>query len=302
MNSATTNPRLNEIISYGLWMRKEGYRESTCYFSVRTLKRLDRKANVLEPEAVKRFLANSNWTDGGKQRITEDLDRFYRFKGVSWEQPRYEAVDILPHIPREADVNELISGLSGPVGTFSLLLKETGCRPCEGWAAEWTHTDMGRNTIVIRAGKKSRSRELRISNQLVGRLNQLPKISKYVFHDGSKDAIKGLKDFTRKFQKERKRITTKCANPKLQLISLRTLRHYKGTMEYHRTRDIVYVQKLLGHRSIQNTLRYVRLVNFPDDEFTSMVATDQKQITQLIEAGYEFVLQKDGLAYFRKRK
>jgi integrase len=284
-------------------MRKEGYRESTCYFSVRTLKRLDRKVNLLEPGAVKRFLANSAWSEGGKERVAEDLDRFYKFKGIQWERPRYEAVDILPYIPKEADINELISGLSGPVGTFCLLLKETGCRPCEGWAAEWTHIDMERNAIVIRAGKKSRSRELRISNVLVGRLNQLPKGGKYVFHDGKKPPIDGLKDFTRTFQKERKRISVKCANANLQLISLRTLRHYKGTMEYHRTRDIVHVQRLLGHRSIQNTLRYVRLVNFPDeDEFTSKVATSQKEITELIEAGFDFVLQKDRLAYFRKRK
>lgn len=66
--------------------------------------------------------------------MAQDLDRFYRFKGIQWERPRYEAVDILPHIPKEADVNELNSGLSSPVGTFCLLLKETGCRPCEGWA------------------------------------------------------------------------------------------------------------------------------------------------------------------------
>ena len=115
-------------------MRKEGYRESTCYFSVGTLKRLDRKVNCLEPESVKRFLANSNWSEGGKERVAEDLGRFYKFKGIQWERPRYEAVDTLPYIPKEANINELISDLSATVGTFCLLLKETGCRPCEGWA------------------------------------------------------------------------------------------------------------------------------------------------------------------------
>ena len=248
---------------------------------------MDRKVNLVEPELVKRFLANSAWSEGGKERVAEDLDRFYKFKGIQWQRPRYEAVDTLPYIPKEADVSELISGLSSPVGTFCLLLKETGCRPCEGWAAEWTHIDMDRNAIVIRAGKKSRSRELRISNTLVGRLNQLSKNGKYVFHDGSKEPIKGLKDFTRSFQKQRKRVCVKCANPKLRLISLRTLRHYKGTIEYHRTRDIVHVQRLLGHRSIQNTLRYVRLVNFPDeDEFVSRVAKTVKEACELVEAGF----------------
>jgi len=283
-------------------MRKEGYRESTCYFFVRTLKRLDRKFNILEPEAVKRFLAGSNWSEGGKERVAEDLDRFYKFEGIQWKRPRYEAVDILPYIPKEAEINELISGLSGPVGTFCLLLKETGCRPCEGWASEWTHVDVDRNTIVIRAGKKSRSRELRLSNQLVGRLNQLPKKTKHVFHDGTKDPIKGLKGFTPRFQKERKRIAVKCADPKLQLISLRTFRHYKGTMEYHRTRDIVHVQQLLGHRSIQNTLRYVRLVNFPEDDYVCKVAKTVKEASDLVETGFDYVCDVDGYKVFRKRK
>jgi hypothetical protein len=131
-------------------MRKEGYRESTCYFTVRTLKRLDRKVNVLEPEAAKRFLANSNWSESGKEHVAEDLDRFYRFKGITWQRPRYEAVDVLPHIPKESEVNELVSGLSALVGTFCLLLKETGCRPCEGWMTEWKGRATARMIVSIK--------------------------------------------------------------------------------------------------------------------------------------------------------
>jgi hypothetical protein len=33
-----------------------------------------------------------------------------------------------------------------------------------------------------------------------------------------------------------------------------------------------------------------------------VIGSDQKEISELIEAGYEFVLQKDNLAYFRRRK
>jgi hypothetical protein len=39
-----------------------------------------------------------------------------------------------------------------------------------------------------------------------------------------------------------------------------------------------------------------------NDEYTSRVGSNQKQKTELTESRYEFVLQKDGLAYFRKRK
>jgi len=73
-------------------------------------------------------------------------------------------------------------------------------------------------------------------------------------------------------------------------------------MECHKTKDILHVMQLLGHKNIRNILVYTHLVNWEPDEFVSKVASNQKEVTELIEAGFEFVLQKEGLAYFRKRK
>jgi integrase len=284
-------------------MKSEGYRNSTCYFTVRTLKRLDRRCNILEPESVKRFLANSAWTEGGKERITEDMDRFYRYKKIVWKRPRYEKVDLLPHIPTEAEVNAVVVGVpSKTIGTFCMLLTQTGCRPGEAWQSEWTHIDFERITIVIKAEKGSRSRELKISDNLIARLNMLPKDRKFVFHDGSKEPIHGLKDFTRLYQRQRKCLSVRLANSRLQLVSFRSLRHYKGSMEYHRTKDIVYVQKILGHRSIMNTMRYVRLVDFHEDEFTNKVAKTVKEAQELVESGFDYVCDVEGYKVFRKRK
>lgn len=38
------------------------------------------------------------------------------------------------------------------------------------------------------------------------------------------------------------------------------------------------------------------------EEFHVRVAETAEEIKELLEAGFEYVLQKDGLAYFRKRK
>jgi len=43
-------------------------------------------------------------------------------------------------------------------------------------------------------------------------------------------------------------------------------------------------------------------LNMPPEEYHVKVAKTKEQITQLMEAGFEYVLQKDNLAYFRKRK
>ncbi|MGC9346432.1 MAG: hypothetical protein ACP5ER_06570 [Candidatus Bathyarchaeales archaeon] len=38
------------------------------------------------------------------------------------------------------------------------------------------------------------------------------------------------------------------------------------------------------------------------EEFHVKVAETAEEIKELLEAGFEYVLQRDGLAYFRKRK
>jgi integrase len=287
-------------------MRKQGYRESTCYYTVRNLKRLDRKCNITNPEAVKRLLANSPWSEGGKQRITEEIDRFYKYKDTKWNKPKYEKIDLLPFIPTTQEVDALVNGLYNKrAGTFCQLLKETGCRPGEAWTTEWQHLDQTTRTIIIKPEKGSRSRQLKITNNLIARLNLLPKNSKHIFHNDNEDAWygKSLKHFTRTFQKQRKALSLRLANPHINQISFRTLRHYKATMEYHHTKDIVHVQNLLGHRSILNTMRYVRLVNFPnEDEWTCKVAKTVDEAKTLVESGFDYVTDMEGHKLFRKRK
>ena len=73
-------------------------------------------------------------------------------------------------------------------------------------------------------------------------------------------------------------------------------------MEYARTKDILRVQRMLGHRSIQNTLLYTQLVNFESDEFHSAVAKTVEEGQKLTEAGFEFVCDFDQVKLFRKRK
>jgi hypothetical protein len=43
-------------------------------------------------------------------------------------------------------------------------------------------------------------------------------------------------------------------------------------MEYAKTKDILYVMQLLGHKKIENTFKYTQLVNFKNDEYMCKVA------------------------------
>ena len=87
------------------------------------------------------------------------------------------------------------------------------------------------------------------------------------------------------------------------MITLKTFRHFKGTMEYHRTKDILHVMEVLGHKNIKNTLVYTHLVNFKTDEFMSKVAKTAEEASRVVEAGFEYVCTTpESYMLFKKRK
>ena len=79
-------------------------------------------------------------------------------------------------------------------------------------------------------------------------------------------------------------------------------------MEYHRTKDILYVKKILGHKQIRSTLKYIDLetniFRSTDDQFFVKVAANVLEVWALIEDGFEYVTADydDGGKIFRKRK
>ncbi|UCC59198.1 MAG: tyrosine-type recombinase/integrase [Candidatus Bathyarchaeum sp.] len=103
-----------------------------------------------------------------------------------------------------------------------------------------------------------------------------------------------------------KRLANRFQNPRLTHIGFHTLRHWKATMLYHQTKDILYVKQILGHKKIETTLLYIQLAETifknTNEEFTVRVAKTTKEITELLEVGFQYVCKKDGLVYFRKRK
>jgi hypothetical protein len=80
------------------------------------------------------------------------------------------------------------------------------------------------------------------------------------------------------------------------------VRARKATMEYHKTKDILHVMQMLGHRNIQTTLIYTQLINFESDEFHVRGAKHLEEDKELIEAGFQYVTEREGVKIYRKRK
>jgi len=80
------------------------------------------------------------------------------------------------------------------------------------------------------------------------------------------------------------------------------LRHWKATAEFAKTHNLLHVQQILGHRSLLNTQLYIQLVNTESDDYNSATAKNVEDASKLVEAGFEYVCDYDGIKLFRKRK
>jgi integrase len=179
------------------------------------------------------------------------------------------------------------------------LLKQTGIRPGEALNLKSADLDPVHKTINVTPEKNSNPRIARLSNDLFERLDRLPKISDRIFGRVDKE------HFRHNFSLQRRRAAHKLQNPRINRITFRTLRHWKATMEYHRTKDILHVMQLLGHKNIKNTLVYTHLAEElfkGEQEYVSKVAKTEKDICALIDAGFEYVCDYNSDKIFRKRK
>jgi integrase len=171
---------------------------------------------------------------------------------------------------------------------FLQTLKETAMRSGEAWRLKWIDVNFKNKTVRLNEPEKhSKTRMFKVSGKLLTMLNNLPKKNEYVIGGGN------LRWFRPTFVSLRKKLAHKLQNPRFKEIKFHTFRHWKATMEYAKTKDILYVKQLLGHKSIENTLRYTQLVNFETDEYTSRVAKTIKEACALFEAGFGHVCKMD---------
>jgi len=297
---SNTPAELNQdILNFLLEQRKEGRADETIRTRIQSLKQVARTTNLKNPDKVKEYLANSKWSNKTKTKFADTYTAFLKHLNLTWNPPRYMIQTRLPFIPTEQEIDLLISATGRMTSTVLQTLKETGIRIGELILLKWRDLDTERKTLTITPIKGSNPRILPVSNKLIGMINSLPKNKETIFQT--------KKQMLREYLcTQRKALAIKLNNPRLKEIHFHTLRHWKGTMEYHKTKDIMHVKYVLGHKSIASTLVYINLESAlflqTNDNFTCKVAKDLNEATQLIEAGFEYITEMDNVELFRKRK
>lgn len=275
--------------------------ETTIKTKMRAIKTLSKRVNLWDSEAVENYIDHADLCGGRKEIVAQAYADWCRSRGFEYEKKKYHRERKLPYIPTEKEVDQLIGGFSNsPYCAFLQLIKETAFRPIEASRIRPIDIDVERRIVTLNEpAKQSNPRQFRISLKLINMLNPL------LARTDTKDRIWKSKpdNISETIRRHRVKVAKRLGNPRLARITLKTLRHWKATMEYHRTKDILYVKELLGHKNIQNTLVYTHLMEFEEnDQFIVKVAKTLDEYTELLELGYNYVSDYDGMKVLRKRK
>jgi len=287
-----------KIIEFVVKRENQGYKSTRkLVYTLSHLQRLG--ADLRDPESVKKVLAHAPFEAATKNVYACAYEAFLKFLGGQWERPKYECTRKIPFIPLETELDQLIAALSPTLAVFCQILKETGARAGEVVKLKWTDVDFERRLIRINNPEKgSNPRIIKVSEKCINMINRLPRKKETIF--------KNLNTINSSFNLQRKRIAAKLNNPRILKISFHTFRHWRATMEYHKTKDILYVKELLGHKDIKNTMIYITiektLFKESNDEFTVKVASSLEEFVKLLEVGFEYVGDYEGKKVLRKRK
>jgi len=291
------------IDAFLTWMKNQGYREATIYSRGKRLRRLQKLgANLNDPESVKATIANQvNWKEGMKEAAVFAYDLYAKRNNITWERPRYKAIRQLPFIPQEREIDDLIAGVNREIALLLLIAKDTGARAGEVFNLKWTDIDFVAHTISISPEKNSNPRMCRMSKRLQNVLECYPQRQENIFCQ-----YKTLLNLRRTFERQRTRLSIRLANPRLNKITIHTLRHWKATTEYSKTKDILYVMQVMGHKNIKNTLLYTQLIQGQQDTgYICKIAQTPQEAVVLIEDGFELHCsygENDSTKLFRKKK
>jgi integrase len=283
-----------------LKLKRDGFSESTLKGFSKWLRLLSVKCNIGNPEAVKDFIANLNRSTDYKRNLVAAYDHFVKFYQIKWERPRYKKTGNLKKVPLEQNVNFIIENAHSLKRKVAFtLMKEYGLRPVEISKLTLQDIDLEQGLLYVKTAKYGNPRDFKIKPDTLAMLIRLVGQAK---GDLSRRIFASPDTLNQHWRVERRRAFIATGNTEFLKIRLYDLRHFFATMLYCRTKDLLFVMQQLGHKNIQNTMVYTHLVSFGSEEFHVSIAKNVDDACKLIEQGFEYVTEIEGIKLFRRRK
>jgi len=261
---------------------------------------LSKNTNLDNPENVKVFIANqTEWGNAYKESCVNAYIHYVRKYGLSWEKPVYKRSQRLPNVPTTDQVNKIIAHSGRKYSMIFSILRDTGLRPVELQRLTLKDIDLNKGIFYPETAKGGTARALKLKKATLAMLKEYIARNNFRLNEQMFPVTSVM---THVFMRVRNRLAKRLHEPELKRIRLYDLRHYFATMLYHRTKDILFVKRQLGHRRLENTLIYTHLIDFNDEEYVVRVARSVKEACQLVESGFEYVTEMEEVKIFRKRK
>jgi len=148
--------------------------------------------------------------------------------------------------PEEAQ--RLIECAGPGIRPVLIVALNTGMRRGEILSLKWADVDFGKSFILISDSKSRRSRKVPMNVFVYETLQKLPRTSAehVFFNPETKSHIKGI----------RTAFKAACRRAEIKGVRLHDLRHTAASKMIEAGADLVTVSKILGHASIQMTMRY----------------------------------------------
>jgi integrase len=292
------------ITKFMAYMEGEGYTDKSQYPVI--LRHLAKDgADLMNPENVKQVIAQQKkksgepWSNSMKMLTTYAYDAFCTMQAIQWNMPKYRQDENTLNNHDEKDLDMLINAASRRMATYLQCLKETFADPSEILRAEWI--DLKENVLSINHPVKSHlPGKYELTPRLTAMINALPRKDKRIFPTSyrcSEDCLIRL----------RKRAVAKTQNPTLLTITFKSFRHWGGSMLAHRTNgNVLLIKRLLRHKSITNTMKYIHTIEFKEEDYEETVASTVEEIRMLGKAGWmkydEITVNGTQMHFYRKPK
>jgi integrase len=243
------------------------------------------------------LIARKQCLNSHKEGYVKAYKHYADFYKIDYVKPRFKCERKLPRIPTKEAIMNVISASSKRYSIIFRLLMETGIMPFELANVSRRDIDFDRQTLAVRGFKGHNSRVFRLKDETAAMLKE------YLTENLGEKPFPDADWMGSVWRRVRNKLAQKLKDPGIKCIRLYDLRHFYATTLYHKSKDILLVKQQLGHKKIETTLIYTQLVSFgEEDEFSSATANSVSEAAKLVEQGFDFVTDVDGVKLFRKRK
>ena len=261
-----------------------------------------KNADLNDPMNVERYVFGIDVTNKYRNALFDAYAHYSKTNELGWNRPRVRSEKAPIKLPTEENIDKIVSSASLKYALIFQLSKH-GLRPDEISKIILRDIDTGNGTLSVRTSKMGLERTIKLRRETFDLLREY--LSKNMISDLNKKLFAHPRTIGETWTKYRKLAFKKFRDQELLKIRLYDLRHWYGTTQYIKTRDIFHVKYLMGHRNIESTLHYMHiakgLVNYSDD-YHVKVASSLDEYMELLESGFEYISDYEDKKILRKRK